>query len=58
LIDNLRLDSVSLVGQSMGGWTCLEDALREPRRVRASARGDRSRCTRAAQFNQAIGRIV
>lgn len=34
LIDSLQLDSVSLVAQSMGGWTCLEYALREPRRVR------------------------
>jgi pimeloyl-ACP methyl ester carboxylesterase len=35
LLDELRLESVALVAQSMGGWTCLEYALREPRRVRA-----------------------
>ena len=35
LIDELRLDDVALVGQSMGGWTCLEYALREPKKVRA-----------------------
>ncbi|MGQ0544994.1 MAG: alpha/beta fold hydrolase [Betaproteobacteria bacterium] len=35
LLDELRLESVSLIGQSMGGWTCLEYALREPQRVRA-----------------------
>jgi pimeloyl-ACP methyl ester carboxylesterase len=35
LIDALRLDEVRLVAQSMGGWTCLEYALREPARVRA-----------------------
>ena len=35
LIDELKLDRVSLVAQSMGGWTCLEYALREPKKVRA-----------------------
>src|SRR5206468_12225407 len=35
LIDELQLDDVALVGQSMGGWTCLEYALRESKKVRA-----------------------
>jgi 3-oxoadipate enol-lactonase len=35
LIQELNLEDVALVGQSMGGWTCLEYALREPKRVRA-----------------------
>ena len=35
LIDLLNLDDVRLVAQSMGGWTCLEYALREPKKVRA-----------------------
>jgi pimeloyl-ACP methyl ester carboxylesterase len=35
LIDELKLERVSLVGQSMGGWTCLEYALRQPKKVRA-----------------------
>jgi 3-oxoadipate enol-lactonase len=35
LIDELKLGEVILVAQSMGGWTCLEYALREPKRVRA-----------------------
>ncbi|HEU5191633.1 MAG TPA: alpha/beta hydrolase [Methylomirabilota bacterium] len=35
LIDHLRLPDVRLVAQSMGGWTCLGYALREPSRVRA-----------------------
>jgi 3-oxoadipate enol-lactonase len=35
LVDELGLKDVALVGQSMGGWTCLEYALRKPRRVRA-----------------------
>ena len=35
LVDRLKFDAVTLVGQSMGGWTCLEYALREPDRVRA-----------------------
>jgi 3-oxoadipate enol-lactonase len=36
LIDHLKLDSVSLVCQSMGGWTGLEYALAKPGRVRAA----------------------
>ncbi len=35
LIEELKLNDVALVGQSMGGWTCLDYALREPKRVRA-----------------------
>jgi len=35
LIDELRLGQVTLVAQSMGGWTCLGYALREPAKVRA-----------------------
>lgn len=35
LIQELKLQDVALVAQSMGGWTCLEYALREPQRVRA-----------------------
>lgn len=35
LIEELDLQDVVLVGQSMGGWTCLEYALRAPQRVRA-----------------------
>ncbi|MFN2646501.1 MAG: alpha/beta fold hydrolase [Burkholderiales bacterium] len=35
LMDSLDLRDVTLVGQSMGGWTCLEYALRHPERVRA-----------------------
>jgi 3-oxoadipate enol-lactonase len=35
LIQELRLENVALVAQSMGGWTCLDYALREPKRVRA-----------------------
>lgn len=35
LIEELKLDQVSLVAQSMGGWTCLDYTLREPKRVRA-----------------------
>lgn len=34
LIEHLRLSDVRLVAQSMGGWTCLGYALREPRKVR------------------------
>ena len=35
LVDELGLGEVRLVAQSMGGWTCLEYALRTPSRVRA-----------------------
>jgi len=35
LIDHLHLKDVALVAQSMGGWTCLEYALRNPAKVRA-----------------------
>lgn len=34
LLDHLKADDVRLVGQSMGGWTCLGYALRHPQRVR------------------------
>jgi 3-oxoadipate enol-lactonase len=35
LIDELKLPDVRLVAQSMGGWTCLEYALRHPQKVKA-----------------------
>jgi pimeloyl-ACP methyl ester carboxylesterase len=35
LIEHLQLPDVRLVAQSMGGWTCLEYVLKEPRKVRA-----------------------
>ncbi len=35
LVEALGLKEVRLVAQSMGGWTCLEYALRHPRTVRA-----------------------
>jgi 3-oxoadipate enol-lactonase len=35
LVDHLELKDVGLVAQSMGGWTCLNFALRHPGRVRA-----------------------
>jgi pimeloyl-ACP methyl ester carboxylesterase len=35
LIDHLGLAEVGLVAQSMGGWTCVEYAVRRPDRVRA-----------------------
>ena len=35
LIQELNLKDVALVAQSMGGWTCLEYALREPTKVRS-----------------------
>jgi 3-oxoadipate enol-lactonase len=35
LIEELKLQDVRLVAQSMGGWTCLEYALRHPGNVKA-----------------------
>ena len=35
LIDELKLRDVRLVAQSMGGWTCLEYALRNPGNLRS-----------------------
>jgi 3-oxoadipate enol-lactonase len=35
LVEELKLKDVALVAQSMGGWTCLEYALRNPAKVRA-----------------------
>jgi 3-oxoadipate enol-lactonase len=35
LLEHLRIDDARLVAQSMGGWTCLEWALRNPTRVKA-----------------------
>lgn len=35
LLDHLEIESAFLVGQSMGGWTCLNFALQHPSRVRA-----------------------
>ncbi|MFN8557920.1 MAG: alpha/beta hydrolase [Dehalococcoidia bacterium] len=40
LIDHLELDDVRLVAQSMGGWTALGYALRNPERVRALVMAD------------------
>ena len=40
LIDHLGFEDVRLVAQSMGGWTCLEYALRRPERVRALVMAD------------------
>jgi 3-oxoadipate enol-lactonase len=40
LIDHLSLADVRLVAQSMGGWTCLGYALREPARVQALVMAD------------------
>lgn len=37
LVDHLDVPDVRLVAQSMGGWSCLAYALRQPERVRALA---------------------
>lgn len=49
LIDELKLKEVALVAQSMGGWTCLEYALREPGKVRSLVMASTSG---ALDFNQ------
>ena len=53
LINELKLDQVSLVAQSMGGWTCLDYALREPKRVRALVMASTSGALDFAQLNNA-----
>jgi len=37
LLDHVGIQEAALVGQSMGGWTCLDFAMRYPRRVWALA---------------------
>jgi len=49
LIHELGIKDVALVAQSMGGWTCLDYALREPGRVRALVMASTSG---ALDFNQ------
>jgi 3-oxoadipate enol-lactonase len=49
LIEELNLKEVALVAQSMGGWTCLDYALREPDKVRALVMASTSG---ALDFNQ------
>ena len=40
LLDELKLETVSLIGQSMGGATCAAFACRHPKRVRALVHAD------------------
>lgn len=49
LVEELELKHVALVAQSMGGWTCLDYALREPNKVRALVMASTSG---AVDFNQ------
>jgi 3-oxoadipate enol-lactonase len=51
LIDELELKEVALVGQSMGGWTCLDYALRDPGKVRALVMASTSGVLDFAQLN-------
>ena len=51
LIDELKLENVALVGQSMGGWTCLDYALREPKKVRALVMASTSGAVDFSQLN-------
>ena len=53
LIGHLQLKEVTLVGQSMGGWTCLEYALREPSKVRALVMASTSGTLDFAQLKDA-----
>ena len=53
LIQELGLSNVALVAQSMGGWTCLDYALREPKRVRALVMASTSGALDFAQLNNA-----
>lgn len=48
LVEELRLDEVRLVAQSLGGWTCLEYTLAHPERVRALVLADTTGTVRPA----------
>jgi pimeloyl-ACP methyl ester carboxylesterase len=64
LIETLKLDDVRLVAQSMGGWACLEYALRNPGRVRAlvlastSGRADPRQALGAEVFDEWMARAT
>ncbi len=53
LIDHLDLKDVALVAQSMGGWTCLEHALRHPAKVRALVMASTSGAVEFSQLKNA-----
>jgi 3-oxoadipate enol-lactonase len=54
LIEELQLDEVRLIAQSLGGWTCLEYTLAHPDRVRALVLADTTGTVRpAVQSNPA-----
>ncbi|MDQ5847552.1 MAG: alpha/beta hydrolase [Pseudomonadota bacterium] len=53
LIQELNLKDVALVAQSMGGWTCFDYALREPKRVRALVMASTSGTLDFNQLNNA-----
>ena len=55
LIGELKLRNVALVAQSMGGWTCLEYAMRNPGNVRALVMASTSG---ALDFNQFKNREI
>ena len=50
LVEELDLKEVALVAQSMGGWTCLEYALRNPAKVRALVMASTSGALDFGQF--------
>ena len=55
LVKELDLGTVSLVAQSMGGWTCLGYALREPANVRALVMASTAgtiNCAKLENFSQ------
>ena len=57
LVNELDLGKVSLVAQSMGGWSCLGYALREPANVRALVMASTAgtiNCARLENFSQAF----
>jgi 3-oxoadipate enol-lactonase len=53
LLNELQIKEVTLVAQSMGGWTCLEYALREPKKVRALVMASTSGTLDFQQLNDA-----
>ncbi len=54
LLDRLEVETVALVAQSMGGWTCLPLAIQQPDRVAALFMASTPGSLRTTAINQAL----
>ncbi|MFZ6185256.1 alpha/beta fold hydrolase [Nannocystis pusilla] len=57
LLQHLHVDDVRLVGQSMGGWSCLGYALRRPEKVRALVMACTTGQVTTPEIDAAINRL-